>query len=73
VSGITRVIFIFIFIFILFDFLRICVRYNAVKRARVRVFESPARNRWGESYPIVSVKRDLQINLFMSKRDLLTT
>jgi membrane metallo-endopeptidase-like protein 1 len=24
-----------------------------VKRARVRVFETPARNRWGESYPIV--------------------
>ena len=29
------------------------IGYNAVKRARVRVFETPARNRWGESYPIV--------------------
>jgi len=26
---------------------------NAVKRAQTRIFESPQRNRWGESYPIV--------------------
>jgi len=26
---------------------------NAVKRASVRVYETPKRNRWGESYPIV--------------------
>ncbi|KAJ1478691.1 hypothetical protein T484DRAFT_1904111, partial [Baffinella frigidus] len=26
---------------------------NAVKRAQVRIFEHPKRNRWGESYPIV--------------------
>jgi len=29
------------------------IGFNAVVRARVRVFEAPARNRWGESYPIV--------------------
>lgn len=29
------------------------IGYNAVVRATVRVYETPHRNRWGESYPIV--------------------